>query len=72
MSTAIAMAERIAELPPLAIVQTKEVLLLGQDASLNSAMALERKALQLLFASSDKNEGMLAYLEKRKPRFHGR
>jgi enoyl-CoA hydratase/carnithine racemase len=72
MSTAVAMAERIAELPPLAIVQTKEVLLLGQDASLNSAMALERKALQLLFASSDKNEGMLAYLEKRKPRFHGR
>jgi enoyl-CoA hydratase len=33
---------------------------------------LERKALQLLFATADKKEGMQAFLEKRPPRYAGR
>lgn len=43
-------ARDIAKMPPVAIEQTKEVLLAGQDASLETAMALERKARQPLFA----------------------
>lgn len=31
----------------------------------------ERKAFYLLFASEDKQEGMNAFLEKRKPQFKG-
>jgi enoyl-CoA hydratase len=34
-------------------------------------MALERKAFQLTFATSDKTEGMRAFLDKRKPDFKG-
>ena len=72
MSRALALAREIAALPPLAVAQIKEVLLAGQDASLETALMLERKAFQLLFASDDKREGMQAFLEKRKPQFKGR
>lgn len=69
---ALGLARRIAALPPIAVQQVKEVILQGQDASLGAALALERKALQILFSTADKNEGMAAFLEKRKPSFTGR
>jgi len=68
---ALELAVEIAGLPPLAIMQIKEVLIAGQDASLETALMLERKAFQLLFASSDQKEGMQAFLDKRKPIFEG-
>jgi len=45
--------------------------LAGQDSSLETAVLLERKAFQVLFASDDQKEGMRAFLEKRKPEFRG-
>jgi enoyl-CoA hydratase/carnithine racemase len=66
------MARRIAELAPLAVEHIKEAVLQGQDASLEAALALESKAVQLLFASADQKEGMAAFVEKRKPKFTGR
>lgn len=68
---ALEMARAIAALPPIAVQQAKEAVLLGADAPLAAALALERKALQLTFATADKTEGMRAFLEKRKPRFTG-
>lgn len=68
---AMELAAHIAALPPLAVAQIKEVLLAGQDASLETALMLERKAFQLLFASEDQKEGMRAFLEKRPPEFRG-
>lgn len=68
---ALELARQIAALPPLAIMQIKEVLLAGQDASLETALMLERKAFQLLFASADQKEGMQAFIEKRQPEFKG-
>jgi len=70
--TALRIAKTIASMPPLAVMQIKEVVLAGQDASLDAAMMLERKAFQLLFATGDQKEGMRAFLEKRKPEFRGR
>ncbi|MCC5988151.1 MAG: enoyl-CoA hydratase/isomerase family protein [Pararhodobacter sp.] len=72
LDRSLAIAQRIALLPPIAVAQIKEVMLAGADAPLSSALALERKAVQLLFATQDKTEGMNAYLEKRAPRFQGR
>lgn len=72
LTHAMAIAKRIASLPPIAVQQVKEVILHGQDASLGAALALERKALQILFATTDKNEGMAAFLEKRQPTYTGR
>ncbi|MBI4190603.1 MAG: enoyl-CoA hydratase/isomerase family protein [Betaproteobacteria bacterium] len=69
---AVEMAKQIAELAPLAVQQIKEVVLAGQDASLDAALRLETKAIQVMFASQDQKEGMAAFIEKRKPKFQGR
>lgn len=69
---ALELASAIAALPPLAVMQTKEVLLAGADASLYTGLLLERKSFELLFASRDQKEGIAAFLEKRKPKFEGR
>lgn len=69
---AIAMAKTIAGMPPLAVEQIKEVVLAGQDAPLDTALALERKAMQMLFASEDQKEGMTAFVEKRRPAYTGK
>lgn len=71
LDTALKLAEKIAALPPIAVAQIKEVILAGADAPLSTALALERKAVQILFASRDKAEGMNAFLEKRKPTYTG-
>lgn len=72
LASAIALATTIAALPPLAVQMAKDVALSGQDAALQTALNLERKALQVLAASEDKREGMRAFLEKRPPEFKGR
>ena len=68
---ALALAAEIAALPPLAVAQIKEVMLAGADLPLDSALALERKAFQLLFDSADQKEGAAAFFEKRKPDYRG-
>lgn len=72
LDTALAMAQQISRMPPLAVEQMKEVVLAGQDAPLETALMLERKAFQLLFDSRDQKEGMAAFFEKRKPNYEGR
>jgi enoyl-CoA hydratase len=72
LSHSLALAGRIAALPPLAVTAIKEVLITGADAPLSTALLLERKAFQLLFASEDRDEGIKAFLERRKPQFKGR
>ena len=72
LERALSFAGRIATMPPLAVMQIKEVLLAGQDAPLETALMLERKAFQLLFSSEDQKEGMKAFREKRKPVYRGR
>lgn len=69
---ALAMAAQIAALPPLAVQQIKEVVLAGQDVSLETALRLETKGFQLMFASQDQKEGMAAFIGKRKPKFEGK
>lgn len=69
---ALAMANTISKMPPLAVMQIKEAVLAGEDSSLEAGLLLERKSFQLLFASQDQKEGMRAFLEKRKPEFEGR
>jgi enoyl-CoA hydratase len=71
VDAALKMARDLARLPPLALMQIKEAILAGQDASLEAGLILERKAFQLLFASADKREGMQAFFDKRQPDFEG-
>ncbi len=72
LDRALALAKRIAELPPIAVMLCKEVVLTGQDCPLDAALNLERKAFDLLFDTEDQKEGMRAFAEKRKPSFQGR
>ncbi len=71
VEAAVDLARRIARLPPLSVASIKEAITHGENASLETAMVMERKAFQLLFASADKTEGMQAFLDKRKPDFKG-
>jgi len=71
LKEALKMARQIDAMPPLAAMQIKEVVLAGVDASLETALMLERKANQLLFATRDQKEGIQAFIEKRKAHFEG-
>jgi len=72
LERALALAQTILSMPPLAVRAVKEVIKAGQNLPLDGALALERKAFQLLFDTEDQKEGMRAFLEKRKPAFRGR
>jgi enoyl-CoA hydratase len=68
---AMEMARELAQLPPLALQSAKHCVLLGETASHEQGMYLERKAFEVLFAGSDQTEGMKAFLEKRPAQFTG-
>jgi enoyl-CoA hydratase len=72
LTRAIEIANEIAAQPPIAVMQIKEIVNAGLNAPLDTALMLERKALQLQFATRDQKEGMRAFLEKRKPTFEGK
>lgn len=69
---ALEIAVGVVAMPPLAVRAIKEVIQLGGDVPLESALALERKAFVQLFDTEDQKEGMNAFLEKRAPGFTGR
>ena len=69
---AMALAGKIAAMPPLAVAAIRRTLALGADLPLAAAAALEHREFLLLFDSADQKEGMAAFLEKRKPAFEGR
>jgi len=72
LARAIEIAGEIAAMPPIAVMQIKEIVNAGLNAPLETALMLERKAFQLQFATRDQKEGMRAFLEKRKPMFEGK
>ena len=69
---AIELAKQIAELPPLAAMQIKEIVLSGADLALDAALRLEAKGIQLMHGTRDMREGVSAFIEKRKAKFEGR
>lgn len=71
LTRALALAQTVVAMPPLAVAAILEVVRLGQDAPLDTALLLERKAFQVLFDSHDQQEGMRAFLEKRPAQFKG-
>jgi enoyl-CoA hydratase len=72
LARAIEIATEIAAMPPIAVMQIKEIVNAGLNAPLDTALMLERKAFQLQFATRDQKEGMRAFMEKRKPMFEGK
>ncbi|WP_019529467.1 2,3-dehydroadipyl-CoA hydratase PaaF [Dasania marina] len=69
---AMKLAQTIAQKPALAVRQAKDVLLKAFEIDLEAGLQYERKAFTILAGSDDRNEGINAFLEKRKPKYTGR
>jgi enoyl-CoA hydratase / 3-hydroxyacyl-CoA dehydrogenase len=65
-------AETIASNAPLAVRWVKQVIDRGADASTSSALHIEAESAGHTFSTSDRTEGMRAFLERRRPNFEGK
>src|SRR5262245_11121682 len=72
LEEAKAYALKLANGPTKALAYIKRCVVEGMDTSLTEGLALERELIAELFASEDANEGLTAFVEKRKPVFKGR
>lgn len=66
------MANRIAEKSPVALRLAKEAVKLASRSNLDEGLRREVDLFALCFSSEDKDEGVSAFLEKRKPAFKGK
>jgi enoyl-CoA hydratase/carnithine racemase len=57
---------------PLALAQAKKAINEGFALPLPQALILERAAYEVVLKSADRNEGLLAYSQKRPPNYTGR
>ena len=65
-------ANRIAEKSPIALSLAKESVKLASRSNLDEGLRREVDLFALCFSTEDKNEGVSAFLEKRKPEFKGK
>ncbi len=65
-------AGRIAEKSPIALRMAKEAVKTASRATLDEGLRREVDLFALCFSSEDKDEGVKAFLEKRKPAFKGK
>ncbi|HEY4140445.1 MAG TPA: enoyl-CoA hydratase-related protein [Pseudolabrys sp.] len=72
LTRALEIAAEIAAMPLIAIAQIKRVVNEGVNQPLDTALLLEQRAYEALYATTDQKEGMRAFLEKRKPKFEGK
>ncbi len=66
------MAKHLSAFAPFVPRTMKAMVHFGMDGSLAAALMLEKYAQGALVQTDDKVEGITAFLEKRKPDFHGR
>ncbi|SEM88770.1 enoyl-CoA hydratase-related protein [Lihuaxuella thermophila] len=69
---ALALAKEIAGKPPIAVRLAKQSVLKAMDLPLEHGLHFEQNSFYLLFSSQDQQEGMQAFIEKRKPNFQGK
>jgi len=71
LSTALALAQKIAEKSPLVLKLLKRTLRHGADMPQAAALPFEQAMIGLVLDSQDAHEGCRAFIEKRKPQFKG-
>ncbi|HRO99719.1 MAG TPA: 2-(1,2-epoxy-1,2-dihydrophenyl)acetyl-CoA isomerase PaaG [Flavobacteriales bacterium] len=71
MNEAMSLAIKLAQMPTKAIALTKEALNRSQNTSLDSQLDHENELQSIAGRSHDYNEGVKAFLEKRKPVYRG-
>ena len=65
-------ANRIADKSPIALQMAKEAVKLASKSNLDEGLRREVDLFALCFSTEDKNEGVSAFLEKRKPAWKGK
>lgn len=71
LDAAIALAEQIAAMGPVAVRLCKQAICAATDADIRSGLLLERDLFALCFGTTDQKEGMAAFLQKRAAVFTG-
>lgn len=71
-SKTMELANKIAEKAPIALQLTKEAVKFASRSNLDEGLRREVDLFALCFSTKDKEEGVAAFLEKRKPVFTGR
>lgn len=71
-STALEWARDLSQRAPLALAATKKVMRFAMDNDWDSSYELEAQLQGSLIGSADNNEGIAAFLQKRKPDFKGK
>ena len=69
---ALALARQMARQAPIAMRYAKEAVRRALDLPLDDGMRLEHDLYVLLQTTADREEGVRAFLERRRPAFHGR
>jgi enoyl-CoA hydratase len=69
---ALTLAREIAAKPPLSVRLAKRAVLEAFETTLEAGLEYERRSFGMTFATEDAREGMRAFLEKRRPEYHGR
>ena len=72
LEAALELADVVSRRPPLAVRLGKQAVLAADETPLSAGLDHERRLYELAMATEDRVEGMNAFLEKRKPEFHGR
>jgi enoyl-CoA hydratase len=72
LEATLTIARRIAANGPIAVRQAKQAIHRGLQMSVWDGLAFEIEAYNRLVPTEDRREGVLAFNEKRKPRFRGR
>lgn len=71
-SKTMELAEKIAEKAPIALQLSKEAVKFASRSNLDEGLRREVDLFAICFSTEDKQEGVSAFLEKRKPVFKGR
>jgi enoyl-CoA hydratase len=66
------LAEKIAEKAPIALQLSKEAVKFASRSNLDEGLRREVDLFAICFSTEDKEEGVAAFLEKRKPNFKGK
>jgi len=72
LEEALKTAEKIASFSRPAVMMAKEAVNRAFETPLSEGIRFERRLFHATFASEDQKEGMLAFSEKRSPRFRNR